>query len=279
MAGSYAAGDGSLSASALRRRAWSRAHAMAGRSPRNQGVPGAPGLTRSSDDHRASITRHLTERDREILRAVERHRVRTTDHIAAAFFPSPKRAWSRCSRRRPADDPGTERTASCPTTTTALLHPPRPEIRSTDKRERKSRCLITNRPIVTPRTYVPTPLRASRATEQRSSAQTTTPNPRTHSPSAPVRLVGGASPDRGGTQARSPVTVPRTPSPPSPPQPRSSAYGRPAAPAPSGGAVERRSHSAPRRYRPRNYVPVVRDDARHTAVRAPCAATPFRAQP
>ena len=67
----------------------------AGRSPRNQGVPGAPGLTRSSDNHRASLTRRLTERDREILRAVERHRVLTTDHIAAAFFPSPKRAWSR----------------------------------------------------------------------------------------------------------------------------------------------------------------------------------------
>lgn len=42
-----------------------------------------------------AIARRLTTRDRSIVRAVDRHRVLTTDQLAEAFFPSRKRAWKR----------------------------------------------------------------------------------------------------------------------------------------------------------------------------------------
>lgn len=42
-----------------------------------------------------AIARRLTARDRAIVRAVERHRVLTTEQLAEAFFPSRKRAWKR----------------------------------------------------------------------------------------------------------------------------------------------------------------------------------------
>lgn len=64
-------------------------------SPRNQGVPGAPGLSRSADQRRAAIVRRLTDRDRAIVRAVARHRVLTTDQLTDAFFPTKRRAWAR----------------------------------------------------------------------------------------------------------------------------------------------------------------------------------------
>lgn len=67
---------------------------VAGRSPRNQGVPGAPGRSRV-DDARFAIVGRLTDRDRSLVRAVARHRVLTTDQLTEAFFPSHKRAWKR----------------------------------------------------------------------------------------------------------------------------------------------------------------------------------------
>jgi hypothetical protein len=42
-----------------------------------------------------AIARRLTARDRAIVRAVDRHRVLTTEQLAEAFFPSRKRAWKR----------------------------------------------------------------------------------------------------------------------------------------------------------------------------------------
>lgn len=65
------------------------------RSPRNQGVPGTPGLSRSADQRRAAIIRRLTGRDRSIVSAVARHRVLTTDQLSEAFFPTKRRAWAR----------------------------------------------------------------------------------------------------------------------------------------------------------------------------------------
>jgi hypothetical protein len=65
------------------------------RSPRNPGVPDAPGRSRSADQRRAAIVRRLTDRDRAIVRAVARHRVLTTDQLSDAFFPTKTRAWAR----------------------------------------------------------------------------------------------------------------------------------------------------------------------------------------
>ena len=64
-------------------------------SPRNQRVPGAPGRSRSADQRRMAIIRRLTDRDREIVRSVDRHRVLTTEQLAQAFFPTKRRAWAR----------------------------------------------------------------------------------------------------------------------------------------------------------------------------------------
>lgn len=67
------------------------------RSRRNQGVPGAPLLPGSVAERCAAIVRRLTDRDRETVRSLARHRVLTTDHLTEAFFPSKKRAWARLS--------------------------------------------------------------------------------------------------------------------------------------------------------------------------------------
>lgn len=68
---------------------------VAGGSPRDQRVPGAPGRSRAVDDARAAIVSRLTDRDRSVAGAIARHRVLTTDQLVEAFFPSHKRAWKR----------------------------------------------------------------------------------------------------------------------------------------------------------------------------------------
>jgi hypothetical protein len=53
---------------------------------------------RSADELRYSLARRLTDRDRAIVRAVERHRVLTTEQLAAVFFDSERRAQVRLVR-------------------------------------------------------------------------------------------------------------------------------------------------------------------------------------
>ena len=68
---------------------------MAGQSPRLRTNSSRSSAGRSADERRMAIVRRLTARDRAIVRAVERHRVLTTEQLAEAFFPTRKRAWKR----------------------------------------------------------------------------------------------------------------------------------------------------------------------------------------